>query len=95
MGTPSHDLRNEPHRVMVSVIEISQQLSPWCCTTCHNFYPHYEMKLIMLPGGSPAWICDNVRWAIYPEEYRKLQEWSRNSPEGKLLREIFGDDVDE
>ena len=33
--------------------------------------------------------------AIYPEKYRELQEWSRNSPEGSLLRQIFGEDVDE
>src|ERR1700683_2925965 len=30
---------------------------------------HYEMRLIDLPDGSPAWVCDTVRWAIYPEEY--------------------------
>jgi hypothetical protein len=34
-----------------------------CCETCHNFCPHYEMKLIMLPDGSPAWLCDTVEWA--------------------------------
>ena len=39
--------------------------------------------------------CDAVKWAIYPEKYRELQEWSRNTPEGTLLREIFGEDVDE
>jgi|SRR5579872_1598007 hypothetical protein len=22
-----------------------------CCETCHNFYPHYDMSLIDLPGG--------------------------------------------
>jgi hypothetical protein len=53
------------------------------------------MRVIELPDGSPAWVCDAVEWAIYPEEYRKLQEWSRNSPEGKLLRKIFGVDADD
>jgi hypothetical protein len=53
------------------------------------------MRLIDLPDGSPAWVCDTVRWAIYPEEYRKLQEWSRNFPEGNSLRNIFGMDVEE
>jgi hypothetical protein len=25
------------------------------------------MKLIELPDGSKAWVCDTVGWAIYPE----------------------------
>jgi hypothetical protein len=36
-----------------------------CCDTCHNFCPHYGMKVIELPYGSPAWVCDTVRWAIF------------------------------
>ena len=67
-----------------------------CCDTCHKFYPHYEMSVIdPLPDGGKAWVCDTVKWAIYPEKYRELQERSRKSPEGKLLREIFGENVDE
>jgi hypothetical protein len=66
-----------------------------CCETCHNFYPHYEMKVIQLPHGSPAWVCDTVEWAIYPERYQALQQWGRTSPEGNLLRKIFGEDVED
>ena len=47
--------------------------------------------LVELADGSPAWVCDAVEWALYPEKYRELRE----SPAGKLLREIFGVDVDE
>ena len=79
----------------IKTCEDFRHLNVECCDTCHNFYPHYEMKVIELPDGSPAWVCDTVRWAIYPEEYRKLQEWSRNSPEGNLLRKIFGEDADD
>jgi hypothetical protein len=35
-----------------------------------------------------------VEWAIYPERYRELQEWSRKSPEGNLLWKIFGEEDD-
>jgi hypothetical protein len=53
------------------------------------------MQVIQLPDGSPAWVCNAVEWAIYPERHQALKDWSKNSPEGKLRREIFGDDVDE
>jgi hypothetical protein len=33
-----------------------------------------------------------MKWAIYPEWYRAFEDWAKNSPEGKLLREIFGED---
>jgi hypothetical protein len=36
-----------------------------------------------------------MKWAIYPERYQAFKDWAKNSPEGKLLREIFGEDVDE
>lgn len=52
------------------------------------------MSLIDLPDGAKAWVCDAVRWAIYPEQYQALQEWKQNSTEGKLLRRIFGEDAD-
>jgi hypothetical protein len=87
--------RKLPEGVEIKTCEDFKHLNVECCDTCHNFYPHYEMRLIELPDGSPAWVCDTVRWAIYPEEYRKLQERSRNTPEGKLLRKIFGVDVDD
>jgi hypothetical protein len=63
-------------------------------TPATRFIPHSEMSLIDLPDGSKAWVCDAIKWALYPERYAELQEWLRNSPEGRLLREIFGDDDD-
>ncbi len=79
----------------IKTCEDFRHLNVTCCDTCHTFYPHYEMSLIDLPDGAKAWVCDPVRWAIYPEQYQELQEWKQNSPEGKLLRQIFGEDVDE
>jgi hypothetical protein len=52
------------------------------------------MKGIELPDGSPAWVCDPVEWAIYPERYQTFKGWAKNSPEGKLLRQIFDRDDD-
>lgn len=69
-----------------------KHLNAACCESCHTFYPHYEMKVIDLPDGAKAWVCDAVEWAIYPERLQQLQHWSRNSAEGKMLRKIFGDD---
>jgi hypothetical protein len=51
-----------------------------------QFYPHYEMHVIALPDGAPAWVCDTVMWAIYPEKYRELKD----SQADKLLRQVFG-----
>jgi hypothetical protein len=68
-----------------------KHLNTVCCETCHTFYAHYDMNLIDLPDGAKAWVCDAVEWAIYPERYQQLQDWSRNSVEGKLLRRIFGE----
>ena len=82
-----------PSDVDIRTCEDFKHLNVECCETCHEFYPHYDMSLIDLPGGGKAWVCDTVKWAIYPEKYRELQEWSRNSPEGKLVREIFGNNV--
>ena len=79
----------------IKTCEDFRHLNVTCCDTCHTFYPHYEMSLIDLPDGAKAWVCDPVKWAIYPEQYQELQEWKQNSPEGKLLRQIFGEDVDE
>lgn len=71
-----------------------QHLNVTCCDTCHTFYPHYEMSLIDLPDGGEAWVCDPVKWTIYPEQYQEVQEWQQNSPEGNVLRRIFGKDTD-
>jgi hypothetical protein len=46
------------------------------------------------PGAPLAWVCDNVEWAIYPERLQKLKEWEKNTPEGRLLSEIFGEPND-
>ena len=82
-----------PSDVDIRTCEDCKHLNVECCKTCHEFYPHYDMSLIDLPDGGKAWVCDSVKWAIYPEKYRELQEWSRNSPESKLLRGIFGNNV--
>jgi hypothetical protein len=78
-----------PEGVDIRLCDDFKHLGVECCETCHNFYPHYDMSLIELPGGEKAWVCDSVKWALYPEKYRELQEWSRNSSEGKLLRQML------
>ncbi len=82
--------RKLPEGVEIKTCEDFPHLDVECCDTCHNFYPHYEMRVIQLPDGSPAWVCDTVEWAIYPERYP-----SPNSPEGKLLGKIFGVDTED
>lgn len=73
-----------------------EHLNTACCNECHTSYAHYEMKLINLPDGTPAWVCDYVAWAIYPERREELRRWSRNSEAGRLLSHIFGqDDLDD
>lgn len=84
-----------PDGVEIKTCEGFKHLGVECCDTCHNFYPHYEMSVIDLPDGGKAWVCDTVKWAIYPEKNRELQERSRTSPEGKLLRAVFGEDGEE
>jgi hypothetical protein len=44
------------------------------------------MKIIELQDGSPAWVCDTVEWAIYPERYEALKDWGAELPESKLLK---------
>jgi hypothetical protein len=78
----------------IKTCEDFRHLNVTCCETCHTFYQQHEMNLIDLPDGAKAWVCDHVMWAIYPERYQELQEWKRNSPQGKLLRQIFGEDAD-
>ncbi len=45
-----------------------------CCKTCYEFYPQFEMSLISLPDGGKAWVCDAVKWALYPDEYQKIKD---------------------
>lgn len=78
----------------IMTCEDFRHLSVTCCDTCHTFYPHYQMSLMDLPDCRKAWVCDPVKWAILPEQYQQLQEQEQNFPEGKLLRQIFGEDVD-
>ena len=69
-----------------------KHLKAGCCAPCHTSRPHTDMNLIELPDGRKAWVCCAVEWAIYPERYAELLEHSRNCPEGKLLRGLFGGD---
>lgn len=59
--------RKLPESMEIKTCEDFRHLNVECCDTCHNFYPHYEMRVIQLPDGSPAWVCDSVEWAVYPE----------------------------
>ena len=65
-------------------------LNAACCNPCHTSCPHIDMNLVDLPGGTKAWVCCAVEWAIYPERYAELMERSRNCPEGKLFIDMFG-----
>jgi hypothetical protein len=58
-----------------------------CCQICHE-YAAYEMSVVTLPDGCPAWLCDRVKAAIFPQQYRDSQETE------ELLRKIFGDPND-
>ena len=69
-----------------------KHLNAGCCAPCHTSRPHIDMNLIELPDGTKAWVCCAVEWAIYPKRYAELMERSRNCPEGKLLRGLFGGD---
>ena len=63
-----------PADVDIRTCDDFRHLNVECCETCHNFYPHYEMSLVDLPGGGKAWVCDTVKWAIYPDQYRQPGE---------------------
>jgi hypothetical protein len=80
-----------PEEVDILSCEDFQHLHLPCCDTCHNFYPHDNMSLIVLPDGSKAWVCDEIKWAIYPERHRGMMD----SAAGKLLSQIFGMEVEE
>ncbi len=32
-----------------------------CCDTCHNFYPHYDMWIVVLSDGWHVWVCDTTK----------------------------------
>jgi hypothetical protein len=38
--------RKLPEGVEIKTCEDFKHLNVECCDTCHNFYPHYEMKVI-------------------------------------------------
>lgn len=63
--------------------------SDTCCSTCHTYTP-YDMSLIETPRGW-AWVCDHVKWMLVPGSYHDPID--PNTPEGRLLRAIFGEDV--
>jgi hypothetical protein len=79
-----------PDGVDIKVCDDFKHLNVECCETCHEFYPHYDMSLIKLPdGGKAAWVCDTVKWALYPEKYQAV-----GSPEGRLLRQVLSEHLD-
>jgi hypothetical protein len=59
----------------IKTCEDFQHLGATCCEVCHYSYPHSDMYLIDLPQGGKAWVCDQVRWALFPEEKGKLRPW--------------------
>jgi hypothetical protein len=63
-----------------------KHLGATCCEVCHHSYPVSDMYLIDLPDGSKAWVCDQVRWAIYPELRREFEQWERT--EGKAMMDM-------
>jgi len=63
-----------PANLDIRTCEDFRHLNVECCETCHNFYPHYEMSLVDLPDGAKAWVCDTVKWANDPDQYRQLRE---------------------
>jgi len=71
-----------PADLDIRTCEDFRHLNVECCETCHNSYPHYEMSLVDLPNGAKAWVCDTVKWAIYPERNRALKPSLHNSPAG-------------
>jgi hypothetical protein len=72
----------------IRTCEDFKHLGVECCEICHDS-PHYELSVIDLPDGGKAWVCDSVKHAMYPEKYRDRREAEQ------MLREIFGEDVDD
>ena len=46
------------------------------------------MSLIDLADGGEAWVCDPLKWAIYPEQYQRV---AAELPERNVLRRILGE----
>lgn len=59
----------------IKTCEDFSHLGATCCEVCHYSYPESDMYVIDLPEGGKAWVCDQVRWAIFPEERDKLRDW--------------------
>jgi hypothetical protein len=53
-----------PEGVEIRTCEDFRHLNVECCESCHEHDAHYQMKVIQLPDGSPAWVCDSVKSAI-------------------------------
>jgi hypothetical protein len=60
----------------ILVCEDFAHLGATCCPVCHLSFPDTDMYLIDLPQGRRRWICDQVRWALHPEERGKLRPWN-------------------
>ena len=92
VSTVITDLRRRLPGGKIKTCGAFKHLKAGCCAPCHTSHPHTSMNLIDLPDGTKGWVCCAVEWAIYPKRYAELMERSRNCPEGKLLRGLFGDD---
>jgi hypothetical protein len=68
----------------IKTCEDFHHLNVDCCQICHE-NAAYEMSVVTLPDGCPAWLCDGVKPAIFTEQYRR----SRESEE--ILGKTFGD----
>jgi hypothetical protein len=60
-----------------------------CCQTCHTFSPDHHMYFIDLPDGASAWVCCALARAMCLD----LNEPASDSPEVRLLEDIFGADA--
>ena len=92
VSTVITDLRRRLPGGKIKTCGAFKHLKAGCCAPCHTSHPHTSMNLIDLPDGTKGWVCCAVEWAIYPKRYAELMERSRNCPEGKLFRGLFGDD---
>jgi hypothetical protein len=91
-GVITQHQRRLPPDTKIKTCGAFKYLNAGCCDPCHASHSHYEMDLIELPDGGKAWVCHGIEWAIYPEPYAELKEWSRNTPKGMVWREICCDD---
>jgi hypothetical protein len=58
-------LRERLPETDIKTCEDFQLVQAQCCETCHTFY--YDMKVIDLPDGSRALVCDPVKDGVYSE----------------------------